>query len=369
MKRTRIAMLATAIALFAGLEAARAAPVTLPDGTPITLQLVEGIKSGREKLADPVSLVVRDTSLGANGEILVANGARAEGTVTRSRGSKVFGRGGKIDFIVDYVIAVDGTQIQVRAIERKHGQRRTGVGVGAGLIISWPLAFIKGQNITFPPGFQFTAYVNGDQEVDLKVGAAGVRPLVVRDFDTMAAGGDEALAVFTVENPNAGLGLRNALIDITAYNASGNVVGSNGNLDSLDPAHTLWALAPGETRTLVKRIRLRQQFDEATVHVAQPWERWGAAPVALGDVPILFSQWKSDTKITGMVRNDGAANVRVDVVATVREGGEIVGIGRAGIKKLRAGKTGKFTIDMVGRLAPGAAFEITAVSSVEAVAR
>lgn len=341
--------------------AALAAPATIADGTPVILLLPQTLRSGGPRVGDRVPLVVADTLYDAAGQVLVANGATAAATITASKGAKRLLRSGELDFVIDYVTAVDGSRLSVRGMQRKAGKK---IGIAGRVAISFllkPLMLLKGKDVTFPAGMQFPAYVDGDQQVAGVSRPGAPLPVIVKDTMSLLASADTALYTFTLTNPNQDQGLLNAALVTTVYNANGDAIGSNASLNPGDPQQVVYALHPGETRTYVKRVGFKGGYARTDVHVAQPWVKWDQAKDPQSDVRVLYSEWKDPHIITGMVRNEQPAALRnVQIVVTASTNGQITALGLANIDRLEAGSPQQFQMQITGPTVPGGAYQISA---------
>ena len=341
--------------------AAFAAPTTIADGTPIVLALPKAITSGGPKVGDKLPLVVRDTVYDDAGQILIQNGAAASGTITASSKAQRLLRSGALDFTVDYVTAVDGRKIVVRGMQRKSGKK---VGIGARFAISLlvrPLLLIKGKNVTCPAGMQFPVYVDGAQRLVGASAADAPLPLRVSDFTSLCAEDDTAEYTFTLTNPNQHRGLLNAAVVATVLDSTGAAIGSNASFSPTDPAQVICALRPGETRTFVKRIKFDGGYARTDLDVAQPWTPWDETKNPEAEVPVLYSEWKGQRTISGMLRNDQPGPVKnVEVVVVVRAAGAVAAFGVARVEEVKPGTNKEFEVQIVGTAAAGAPYTIMA---------
>ncbi len=100
------------------------ARITIPDGTPVKLQLAETISSARAHVGDAVNLiVVRDVSL--EGVTVIPAGTMARGSITGIRGRRLLGIGGKVSLRIDTLQLVIGDQIELRGSKEVKGGSRT----------------------------------------------------------------------------------------------------------------------------------------------------------------------------------------------------------------------------------------------------
>ncbi len=140
-------------------------PLTLPDGLPIKLRLLNPLDSKTAKNEDEIRFaVVNDVVVG--GRLILRRGAIATGNVTQAAPSKTMGRAGKLSFTINAIKVETGASVPVRAFNRTSGENRTGEVVA--LMIEAPMIaapfflLIHGTNTTFPRGTEITAFVNGN---------------------------------------------------------------------------------------------------------------------------------------------------------------------------------------------------------------
>src|SRR5581483_2586853 len=108
-----LALQGRSIAVFA-----QSAPkVKLEEGTQVRLKLMEPLTSATAKAGQVVSFEVLD-EVKVGEALVIAEGATAWGTIVEAEGKKFMGRAGKLALQIDYVKAVDGTKIPLRASEQ-----------------------------------------------------------------------------------------------------------------------------------------------------------------------------------------------------------------------------------------------------------
>jgi LssY C-terminus len=149
-------LLAVILASFAPAQEISLVParITIPDGTPVELQLAETISSAHAHVGDDVSLiVVRDVSL--EGLTVIPAGTIARGSITGIRGRRILGIGGKVSLRVDALQLANGDQIELRGSKEVKGGSRTKLMVGAMIITS--LIFLPAAPVfLLTPGHQST---------------------------------------------------------------------------------------------------------------------------------------------------------------------------------------------------------------------
>ncbi len=145
--------------------------LTIPDGTPIELRLVESVSSNHARKGDPLNfIVVKDVNLG--GYTLVPAGTIARGTITEVKGKRFVGIGARISLRLDSVELADGEILKLRASKVVKGGSRTNLMAGAMIatsIIFLPATPIflltRGRESTVVKTTEITAQVEGPASV------------------------------------------------------------------------------------------------------------------------------------------------------------------------------------------------------------
>ena len=118
------------------LSAEPASGVTvLPKGTPVRLRLENDLRSGRDKVGQPILFTVAENVYSQSHVLLLSKGAIAHGHVTTSAGRGSLSRNGRLSFVGDYVPACDGSRVPLRFTEvvesEGTGQKTLGVIEGS----------------------------------------------------------------------------------------------------------------------------------------------------------------------------------------------------------------------------------------------
>ena len=160
--------------LFSGicLSAALMAQAVVPDGTKVRVRLDQSLSSATADEGQTVELSVTD-AIHVDGKLVVAEGARATGTVVIAQEKRRMGRAGKLDFSVDRIRAVNGEWLPVRyTLTKKAGDSKavsTGVITAGVAVVFWPAApFVllrKGKDIDINKGVTFDVFVDGNHTV------------------------------------------------------------------------------------------------------------------------------------------------------------------------------------------------------------
>src|SRR5687767_8635563 len=132
--------------------------LTLLDGTPVKLRIGRTISSKDATVGETIDFEVLEDIV-INNLVVIPRGGIAIATVTRAKPRGRLGKGGKLDINVDFVRAVTGEKIALRAVKETKGGSHTGAMTGAIVatsILFFPAApfflFMKGKDISIPKG-------------------------------------------------------------------------------------------------------------------------------------------------------------------------------------------------------------------------
>ena len=153
------------ILLSAAFSSLSAQILTLQDGTPVRLRLMENVSSADAHEGQTVDFEVSEPVLN-QGLVVIPKGAVALGKVTKSRPKHRFGRGGELEISVDSVRLADGSRAPLRASEEKGPGSVGGARLAATIAASPLLVWVKGKDVAFQKGAEATAYISGDARLD-----------------------------------------------------------------------------------------------------------------------------------------------------------------------------------------------------------
>lgn len=152
------------------------ARVQIPVGTVVELEAASPVSSAEVRERSPFAFLVTRPVV-VNGVTVIARGAVARAHMVSSKRARAWGRGGSLGWVLDNVIAVDGTRIPIKLSDRLEGKSRskavvaaaiaTGAAVfpyspPAGLI--W--AFKKGDEAVLDRSRKSTAVISKDTDVE-----------------------------------------------------------------------------------------------------------------------------------------------------------------------------------------------------------
>jgi hypothetical protein len=142
-----------------------AAQIAVPEGTKVRIRLEQTVSSGTAENGATLEFAATQ-AVEIGGAVVIAEGARATGTVTQAVERRRMGRSGKFDFSIDRVMATDGKWISLRYAPNKARGEGRGIStavVTAGIgLVFWPAApvglLIKGKDVTVNKGTVFEVF-------------------------------------------------------------------------------------------------------------------------------------------------------------------------------------------------------------------
>lgn len=144
----------------------------LQEGTVVRLGLQDDLNSAKNQKNETVRLQVLE-DIAVNGRVLVAKGSEALGHVTLSEPKGGWGKKGSLEFAVDYVKAVDGANVRIRATAGKESQQGF---IRPAMVLGVTGLFIKGKDAIVPKGTEVRAFVDQDKEIVLAPAPAPSQP-------------------------------------------------------------------------------------------------------------------------------------------------------------------------------------------------
>ncbi len=149
-------------------EASAAGAFALADGTVVKLKLLRELNSARIKDEEAVEFEVIEDLL-VDGVLVIARGAKAEGTIIEAQAARRMGRTGRVGVRLDYVFLANGKRAKLRAVSaRSDGSQ--GARVAENTLIAAQLFFPiapffllqKGKEVIIPKETLATAFIDGE---------------------------------------------------------------------------------------------------------------------------------------------------------------------------------------------------------------
>lgn len=131
------------------------------------LRMTQSVSSATAQIDERVRFEVVEDVLVAD-KVVIPQGAQAWGTVIAAQKKKSFGRGGKLDFTIDYVKAVDDQNIRLRATRQRQGEESY-VKAGVVTYLAGPFGLmVKGKDVEIKAGTEYTIFIDGERRISLR---------------------------------------------------------------------------------------------------------------------------------------------------------------------------------------------------------
>ena len=171
------------------------------------LRLGRSLSSADAHAGDRVDFVVAE-EVSVNRIVVIPKDSRASGTVIAAHKKRRMGRAGKLDVTIDSVQLADGEKATLRAVKESQGGSHTGIMAGGMVVTSlivWPAApvflLMHGKDVTIPKGTEVTAYISGDDKLEL----AKFEPAPFVPVSPAAPGTQQVSPASPAATPNATL--------------------------------------------------------------------------------------------------------------------------------------------------------------------
>ena len=141
--------------------------IKIPSGTPVEIETIYPVSSAGVVEGGSISFAVINPIF-VDGVLAIARGAVAKARIVRAKKAQSWGRAGALYWEMDYVVAVDGTQLPLRLSDGSEGGNRSahlaaGAAVTSALIFPYtaPIALVwgfkKGDDAVLRGSRQFSA--------------------------------------------------------------------------------------------------------------------------------------------------------------------------------------------------------------------
>ncbi len=149
--------------------------IRIPAGTVLQIEAAVPVSSADASEGDKIKFLVSRRVL-VNGVVVIERGSLVRAHVVKSKPAESWGRGGLLGWVVEDVVAVDGTIVPIKLSDRLLGKNRSkavvaaAIATGAAILpYSSPVALIwalkKGDEAVLDESRKSIAVVNGDMEV------------------------------------------------------------------------------------------------------------------------------------------------------------------------------------------------------------
>lgn len=109
------------------------ARVQIPAGTMVEVEAASPVSSADVGERSAITFLV-SRQVVVNGVVVIARGARARAHLVNSKRAGAWGRGGSLEWVLEDVVAVDGTRVPIKLSDRVEGKNRSKAVVAAAIV-------------------------------------------------------------------------------------------------------------------------------------------------------------------------------------------------------------------------------------------
>lgn len=166
--------------------APQVARIQIPTGTVVEIETISPVSSANASEGDEIKFLVSRRVM-VNGVVVIGRGATARARVVKAKPAAAWGRGGLLSWIMEDVVAVDGTRVPIKLADRVAGRGRSravvaaAIATGAAIFpytppvgLIWSLK--KGDEAVLDASRKSAAVVTGNVEV---AGLVPMKPKVL----------------------------------------------------------------------------------------------------------------------------------------------------------------------------------------------
>jgi hypothetical protein len=150
------------------------ARIQVPAGTPIEIEITSPVSSANVAEGDQIKFFVSRRVM-VNGLVVINRGATVRARVVKVKPAAAWGRGGLLSWVMEDVVAVDGTLVPIKLSDRLAGKNRSkavaaaAIATGAAVFPYSPVGLIwalkKGDEAVLDESRKSTTVVSGNTEV------------------------------------------------------------------------------------------------------------------------------------------------------------------------------------------------------------
>lgn len=136
----------------------------LTEGTVISVELLQDLSSGTNNVGDIIEFQTNEPVI-VGDRVLVPKGTKVTGKVTEAEGRKAMGKGGKLNFTIDWLNMPNGKNVKLTGEQKASGKQKTGAAVAQAVVLTPLFLLKKGKNVKFEKGQIFKVFVDHDTEL------------------------------------------------------------------------------------------------------------------------------------------------------------------------------------------------------------
>ena len=139
----------------------------ISEGTVVPLYSARTLTSKTLAVGSMVEFRVKDAVVDENNYVLIKANQIVYATVNEAIKAKALGKKGMLNFMIQSIKAIDGTNIPAYLNLGSDGKNRAGTAIGVGMLLFWPALFVKGKEATFKAGTIVTAAISENRKIKI----------------------------------------------------------------------------------------------------------------------------------------------------------------------------------------------------------
>jgi hypothetical protein len=140
------------------LKAQDSTKTILPEGTIVSVQLMQDINSGTANVGEVLTFETSEP-ITVGDKMLVDKGLKVTGKVIEAAPRKGLGKAGKLNFSIDYLYLPNGKVVKLTTELKANGKDKVGTAVAEAVLLTPLFLLKKGKDIKFEKGQIFKAFV------------------------------------------------------------------------------------------------------------------------------------------------------------------------------------------------------------------
>lgn len=137
------------------------APPWIAAETPVTVKLLQLLKSNHERSGDRIRFETTADLLAPDRTVLIPKGTPVAGTVTRASHRGMLGKPGRLEFSIDAIQVSERVRVPLRqSLTGVRGRDNSGASIAVGVLLMPLCLLISGREIAVPAGREFTVFVD-----------------------------------------------------------------------------------------------------------------------------------------------------------------------------------------------------------------
>jgi hypothetical protein len=139
----------------------------ISEGTVVALYSARSLTSKSLAVGSMVEFRVKDAVVDENNYVLIKANQIVYATVNEAVKARALGKKGMLNFMIQNIKAIDGTNVPAYLNLGSDGKNRAGTAIGVGMLLFWPALFVKGKEAKFKAGTIVNASISENRKIKI----------------------------------------------------------------------------------------------------------------------------------------------------------------------------------------------------------